>query len=54
MGNKTLTNELGLPNYSYIRRWVKNYKDLSETGLDDRRGKPNFLLKADQKPDQCL
>ncbi|MFB5197373.1 helix-turn-helix domain-containing protein [Neobacillus sp. KR4-4] len=46
MGYKALAKELGLPDHSYIRRWVNKYKELGEAGLDDRRGKSNSPFKG--------
>lgn len=46
MGYKALAKELGLPDHSYIRRWVINYKELGEAGLDDHRGKSTSPFKG--------
>lgn len=35
----SITEKLGLPDDSYIRRWLKKFQSAGETGLDDGRGK---------------
>ncbi|KON88901.1 transposase [Sporosarcina globispora] len=46
MGYKAIAKMLGLPDHTYIRRWVKNYKELGEEGLKDRRGKSESPIKG--------
>lgn len=39
MGYNSITKELNLISSSYIRRWVKNYREHGLQGLEERRGK---------------
>lgn len=38
-GYNRVTKELNLSSSSYVRRWVKNYRELGIKGLEERRGK---------------
>jgi transposase len=38
-GYRPIAEELGLPDHSYIKRWVKNYMESGEAGLENQRGK---------------
>jgi transposase len=46
MGYKALAKDLGLPDHTYIRRWVISFKKLGEEGLIDRRGKSTSPYKG--------
>ncbi|MGG1664396.1 transposase [Brevibacillus sp. NRS-1366] len=39
LGYNRVTKELNLISSSYVRRWVKNYRDHGIQGLEERRGK---------------
>lgn len=39
LGYKRVTKELNLISSSYVRRWVKNYREHGIQGLEERRGK---------------
>jgi len=39
MGYNRVAKELNLISSSYIRRWVKNYREMGMQGLEERRGK---------------
>jgi transposase len=45
-GYRPIAEEFGLPNHTYIIRWVKTYKEFGEAGLDDQRGKSNSPFKG--------
>ena len=34
-----IIKELGIKDRSYLRRWLKNYRESGESGLEDGRGK---------------
>ncbi|USG65312.1 transposase [Brevibacillus ruminantium] len=38
MGYNRVTQELNLSSSSYIRRWVKNFREYGLEGLEERRG----------------
>lgn len=38
-GYRPIAKELGLPDHTYIKRWVKNYMEFGEAGLHEHRGK---------------
>lgn len=37
--NPRILAELGIPQESMLKRWVKNYRTQGETGLEEHRGK---------------
>lgn len=43
LGYNRVTKELNLISSSYIRRWVKNYREFGIEGLEERRGKSSSL-----------
>ncbi|MEJ9149937.1 transposase [Bacillus smithii] len=46
MAYTAIAKELGLFDHSYIRRWVKNYREFGVEGLNERGGKSRFPLKG--------
>lgn len=52
MGYNRVTKELNLISSSYIRRWVKNYRELGMEGLTERRGKAARLSMKKLIPKQ--
>jgi len=46
MAYTAIAKELGVYDHSYIRRWVKNYKEFGVEGLKERRGKSRSPLKG--------
>ncbi|MCC0566463.1 transposase [Brevibacillus borstelensis] len=46
MGYNRVTRELDLISSSYIRRWVKNYRELGIEGLRERRGRRKMTTEV--------
>jgi transposase len=46
MGYQSIAKEFGLPDKNYVRRWVKNYRELGKEGLCDLRGKVRSPFKG--------
>lgn len=39
IGSTTIAKELDISHYSLVLRWVERYKELGESGLEERRGR---------------
>lgn len=50
-GIEEVTHKLGLNSRSYLKRWLKNYNEHGEAGLEERRGKSESPHRGRPKKD---